>query len=452
MNRKDFMKTTSMIVAGGMVVPLSTCSRQAQPGLVENPGVRQNWAGNYTYRAERLYQPASVEEVQELVASLGKQKALGSRHCFNNIADSPENQISTAQLNKLLLLDQDARTVTVEAGARYGDFAEELYDRGYALHNLASLPHITVAGACSTGTHGSGVENGNLATPVVSLELVKPDGSLVTIDREHPDFSAVAVGLGAFGIITKLTLEVQPAFEVRQDIFNNLPLTSVVDNFDTIMSAGYSVSLFTDWLDGNVSEIWIKRRMDTEQEELGGEYYGALAATENMHPIAGLSNEAVSDQMGRPGPWYDRLPHFKMGFTPSAGKELQSEYFVPRENAVEAILAIEAMREEINPHLLISEIRTIKADDFWMSMAYQRDSVALHFTWKQEVEEVMALLPLIEEALAPFAVRPHWGKLFTVNAATLRQRYPRMDDFLALTKVYDPEGKFRNTYLTNRLG
>ena len=446
------MKTTSLAVAGGLVVPFAACSRQAQlPSPVDDPAARQNWAGNYTYRAERLYRPGSVEEVQELVIGLGKQKALGSRHCFNNIADSPENQISTANLNQLLSIDEDAMTVTVEAGARYGDFAEELHKRGYALHNLASLPHITVAGACATGTHGSGVRNGNLATPVVSLQLVKPDGSLVTIDRDHPDFPAVVIGLGAFGIVTQLTLEVQPAFEVRQDIFNNLPLTSVVDNFDTIMSAGYSVSLFTDWLDQNVSEIWIKRRVDEDAEDLGGEYYGALAATENMHPIAGLSNEAVSDQMGRPGPWYDRLPHFKMGFTPSAGKELQSEYFVPRENAVEALLAVEAMGAEINPHLLISEIRTIAADDFWMSPAYQRDSVAIHFTWKQEEEEVMALLPRIEQALAPFAVRPHWGKLFTINAATLRQRYPRMNDFVALTKQYDPEGKFRNMYLDNRV-
>ncbi|MGB3801344.1 MAG: D-arabinono-1,4-lactone oxidase, partial [Lewinella sp.] len=334
---------------------------------------------------------------------------------------------------------------------RYGDFAEELHNRGYALHNLASLPHITVAGACATGTHGSGVENGNLATAVVAFDLVKPDGELVRIDREHPDFSAVTVGLGAFGIITQMTLQVQPTFEVQQEIYNNLPLTSVVDHFDTIMSAGYSVSLFTDWLDGNVSEVWIKRRTDARQESLGGEYYGALAATENMHPIAGLSTEAVSDQMGRPGPWYDRLPHFKMGFTPSAGEELQSEYFVPRDNAVEAILSIEAMRDVINPHLLISEIRTIAADEFWMSPAYQRDSVALHFTWKQEEVEVLALLPQIEDALAPFSVRPHWGKLFTVNAATLRQRYPKMNDFVALTKRYDPEGKFMNTYLENRV-
>ncbi len=452
MKRKTFLATTTLAVAGGIVMPFAACSRKpALPGVINDPTMRQNWAGNYTYTAERRYEPATVQEVQELLRRPGQRKALGSRHCFNNIADSPDSQVSTHKLNRLLSVDGDAMTVTVEAGARYGDFAEELHGRGYALHNLASLPHITVAGACASATHGSGVTNGNLATAVESLELVKPDGKLVVINREHPDFPAVVVGLGAFGIITKMTLSVQPTFQVRQDIFTNLPLHAVTENFDAIMGAGYSVSLFTDWQDENISEVWIKRRMDHQQEELGGKFYGATAATENLHPIAGLSSEAVSDQLGRPGPWYDRLPHFKMGFTPSAGKELQSEFFVPRERAAEALLAIEALREEIRPLLLISEVRTISADDFWMSPAYQRDSVAYHFTWEQLEPEVTALLPKIEAALAPFDVRPHWGKLFTIDKETLRSRYPRHDDFVALADRYDPEKKFRNTYLDARV-
>ncbi|THH35588.1 D-arabinono-1,4-lactone oxidase [Neolewinella litorea] len=451
MRRNDFLKCTAVTVAGGIILPLASCSTRPPSALVESPGVRQNWAGNYTYRADNLYEPTTVEEVQDLVHRLDRQKALGSRHCFNSIADSPENQISTQKLNNMLGLDEARQTVDVQAGARYGDFAEELHARGYALHNLASLPHITVAGACATGTHGSGVTNGNLATSVVSLNLVKADGELVTIDRKHPDFPAVVVGLGAFGVVTRLTLAVQPAFEVRQDVFTDLPLAAVTDHFQAIMSAGYSVSLFTDWMDGKVSEVWIKRRMDAAPDDLGDDFYGARAATENLHPIAGLSNEAVSDQLGRPGPWYDRLPHFRMGFTPSAGKELQSEYFVPRDRAVEALLAIEALRDQIHPHLMISEIRTIAADEFWASPCYQQDSVAIHFTWKPDGPEVMALLPRIEATLEPFGVRPHWGKLFTLEAATLRQRYPRLADFAALADRYDPAGKFRNDFLKQRV-
>ena len=450
-NRRTFVQATASVAAGSVLFPLASCAGPKLPSPVTDTSPRHNWAGNYTYRAERLYAPESAAEVKQLVRGLGKQKALGSRHCFNNIADSPGSQISTRKLDKVIDIDGSAGTVTVGAGARYGDFARELYDRGYALHNLASLPHITVAGACATGTHGSGVENGNLATAVTALELVRPDGELVRLDRTHPDFPAVVVGLGAFGIVTQVTLALQPAFDVRQEIYVNLPFASAVDNFTEIMSSGYSVSLFTDWLDGNVSEVWIKRREDRRYSELTGEFYGAMAATENMHPIAGLSTDAVSDQLGRPGPWYERLPHFKMDFTPSAGKELQSEYFVPRDRAVEAFRALERMGTEIQPRLLISEIRAISADEFWMSPAYQRDSVAFHFTWKPESEAVLALLPDIEAALAPFEARPHWGKIFTLDKATLRSRYPRAQEFIDLTNRYDPEGKFRNTYLDQRL-
>jgi xylitol oxidase len=452
MKRKEFLKKSAAALAGGVILPHWACSDAANSGRTTNQHtMRTNWAGNYTYQAEQLHEPTSVAEVQELVKALDRQKALGSRHCFNDIADSPGSQLSTRRLNQVVELDRDQRTLTVEAGARYGDFSAELHEQGYGLHNLASLPHITVAGACATGTHGSGVGNGNLATAVVALELVRPDGELVTLDRSHPDFPAVVVGLGAFGIITKVTLAVQDTYAVRQDVFLDLPLAALRTDFPAIMSSGYSVSLFTDWMDENVSEVWIKRRMDAEPADLGNDFYGATAATENIHPIVGLSADNCSEQMGVPGPWYARLPHFKMGFTPSAGKELQSEYFVPRENAVEAILAVERMKDRIYPHLMISEIRTIAADELWMSPCYQRDGVAIHFTWQQKPREVLALLPQIEAALAPFAVRPHWGKLFTLDPEVLQSRYPKYADFTALARQYDPEGKFRNHYLDTNI-
>ncbi|WP_339880929.1 FAD-binding protein [uncultured Algoriphagus sp.] len=447
MKRIEFLKTSSLVLVGGIASPFLSCSPK-KPQMEEiQAEIRKNWAGNYTYQAKNLYEPTSVEEIQDLVKKLGKQKALGSKHCFNNIADSPENQISTRNLNKVLNIDEEQKTVTVEAGARYGDFAEELDARGFALANLASLPHITVAGACATATHGSGVKNGNLATQVISIELVTPSGELATIDRSHKDFPAVVVGLGAFGIITKVTLAIEDTFQVKQHVFLNLSLDALEANFDTIMSSGYSVSLFTDWTNKNISEIWIKSRIDENPADLGSDFYGAKAATENIHPILGLSAENCSEQMGVPGPWYNRLPHFKMGFTPSAGEELQSEFFIPRENAVAGIMAIEKLNNEISPQLLITEVRTIAADNFWMSPCYQQDSVSIHFTWKQKTEEVLSLLPKIEAALAPFSVKPHWGKLFELDPTTLHQRYEKFPDFLALAKKYDPNGKFRNAYL-----
>jgi len=388
-----------------------------------------------------------VEELQQLVKKLDKQKALGSRHCFNDIADSPKNQISTRQLNKVMSVDTDKGTVTIQSGVRYGDFAAELDSKGYALHNLASLPHITVAGACSTATHGSGVALGNLATHVVAMEIVNPQGEIVKIDRTHPEFLGSIVGLGALGIITTVTLELEKTFQVRQDVFQELPLASLEKHFDEIMLSGYSVSLFTNWLDQKISQVWIKRRTDKTITELANDFFGAKAATRNLHPIVTMSAENCTDQMGVPGPWYNRLPHFKMGFVPSGGKELQSEFFVPHGNAVDAILALEKKKDLINPQLFISEIRTIAADELWMSPCYHQDSVAIHFTWKQNPDEVSKLIPMIENELAPYKMKPHWGKLFSVNPALLHERYEKYPDFLALTRKYDPDGKFRNHYL-----
>ncbi|MEA1785811.1 FAD-binding protein [Arenibacter sp. GZD96] len=451
MQRKTFIKKASLAVTGGMLLPTLSCVEDKKTKSMVEKRDRKNWAGNYSYRAENLHEPTSVDEVQHLVRTLDQQKALGSTHCFNAIADSPKHQISTKKLNKVIALDAENKTLTVEAGARYGDFAEMLHQEGFALHNLASLPHISVAGACATATHGSGVTNGNLATAVVGIEMVRPDGDIVVLDKNHPHFNAVVVGLGAFGIITKVTLEIQPTYNVRQDVFLDLPLESVLVHFDEIMASGYSVSLFTDWMDTKISEVWIKRRMDGAVADLGHDFYGAKAATAHIHPIVSISAENCTDQMGIPGPWYDRLPHFKMGFMPSAGEELQSEYYIPREHAVAAIMAIEKMKAEIFPHILISEIRTIAADNFWMSPCYQQDCITIHTTWKQKTKEVLALLPKIEAALAPYQPKPHWGKLFTLDAKTLQSRYAKHSDFVALAKSYDPKKKFVNEYLKNHV-
>jgi len=446
MKRKEFIKTSSVLMAGSLITPLTSCKEQPKHEIAQNK--RTNWAGNYTYKAKNLYEPKSEREVQDLVQKLDKQKALGSRHCFNNIADSPLNQISTRYLNRVVSIDEEEETITIESGVRYGDFSPYIHQNGFAIHNLASLPHITVVGACTTATHGSGDGNGNMATAATALELVTANGDIHTIRKSDGDeFNGIIVGLGAIGIITKISLKLQKTFNMRQDLYQDLPLQSLADHFDDIMSSGYSVSLFTNWQDQKVSQIWIKRILDQEAKDLGIEFYGAKTATKNLHPIISLSAENCTEQMGVEGPWYDRLPHFKMGFTPSSGEELQSEYFVPREHAVEAILALEKKKDLIFPQLLISEIRSIAADSLWMSPCYQQDSVAIHFTWKPNWKEVSKLLPLIEAELSPYNVKPHWGKLFTMDPAVLQSRYKRFNDFLALIKKYDPQGKLRNEFL-----
>ncbi len=410
----------------------------------------KNWAGNLEYSTEKLDQAKSVTEVSALVKKYPKLKVLGTRHCFNKIADTKDQFVSLVQMKEDISIDANSKTVTVNSGLKYGQLSPYLYEKGFALHNLASLPHISVAGACATATHGSGDKNGNLATAVSGIEMVIANGETVTLSRakDGEKFNAAVVNLGALGVITKVTLDIQPTFMMGQYVYQNLSFDQMKDNFEKIESSGYSVSLFTNWQSKDIAEVWIKQKItDGKPLKAEPEFFGAKLATKNLHPIPELSAENCTDQMGVSGPWYERMPHFKMGFTPSSGVELQSEYFVPRKNAVDAILAIARMGDQVGPHLLTSEIRTIAADNFWMSPCYKQDSVAIHFTWKQDWPAVSKLLPVIEKELAPYNVRPHWGKLFTVSPADLKKRYAKMADFRNVAAEYDPKGKFRNEFL-----
>ncbi|QHT71365.1 FAD-binding protein [Rhodocytophaga rosea] len=443
MKKRKFLQVSSAVAAGSMILPLQAFKPNEK---------LKNWAGNIEYSTDKVYYPKTLTEIQSLVKKYTRLKGLGTRHCFNRIADSKDNLLSLRDINKVVSLDTNARTVTVEGGIKYGELAPYLHEKGFALHNLASLPHISVAGSCTTATHGSGVKMGNLATAVVGLEMVSADGTVHTLSKEKDGdtFNGVVVGLGALGIVTKVTLRIEPTYMMQQYVYEKLPLTQLKDNFDKIVSAGYSVSLFTDWQQESINEVWVKRRVhEAAMNETAQGFFGAKAATKNMHPIAELSAENCTEQMGVKGPWYERLPHFKMGFTPSSGKELQAEYFVPRTQAVEAFMAIQRMGKQIGPHLFISEIRTIEADDLWMSPCYKQPSVAIHFTWKQDWPAVSKLLPVIEKELAPFNARPHWGKLFTMSSQVLASRYEKLTDFKKLITRYDPQGKFRNEFLSN---
>jgi xylitol oxidase len=445
MNKRTFIRVFGALLAGPVISPLLAWASKNR---------LQNWAGNLEYSTDRLYSANSLEQVRSYVKKQSKLKVLGTRHCFNNIADSTNRFLSLKSMDEVVALEPKAHTVTVDAGMTYGQLCPYLDSKGYALHNLASLPHISIAGACSTATHGSGEKNGNLATAVSALEIVTAVGEVVKLSRlEDGDaFLGAVVGLGALGVITKITLDIQPTFLMRQYVYENLPLNEVKNHFDAIESSAYSVSLFTDWQKQRVNEVWIKSRVEEGQAfDATAEFFGAKRATRNLHPIAELSAENCTEQMGVPGPWYERLPHFRMGFTPSAGKELQSEYFVPRQHAVEAILAVERLRDQVSPHLMISEIRTIAADNLWLSPCYEQPCITIHFTWKQDWPAVRKLLPVIERELAPFKARPHWGKLFTVPPAELHSIYKKLPNFIQLSKKYDPQGKFRNEFLSTNI-
>jgi len=412
----------------------------------------KNWAGNLTYSSEKLDEAKSVSEVQKLVKKYSKMKVLGTRHCFNTIADTPDNFVTLVGMKEDVVIDAAAKTVTVNSGIKYGQISPYLHEKGFALHNLASLPHISIAGACATATHGSGEKSGNLSTAVAGFEMVTAAGDIVKLSRnkDGEKFKAAVVNLGALGVVTKMTLDIQPTFLMKQYVYENLPLSQLKDHFDEIEASGYSVSLFTNWQSQNITEVWIKRRAD-DTRKAEKEWFGATLAAKNLHPIPELSAENCTEQMGVAGPWYERMPHFKMGFTPSSGVELQSEYYVPRKHAVEAILAISKLGSQIGPHLFTSEVRTIAADDLWMSPCYKQDSVTIHFTWKQDWPAVSKLLPVIEKELAQFQAKPHWGKLFTIAPSQLEKLFPKLEDFREVAKEYDPKGKFRNSFLNTNI-
>lgn len=407
-----------------------------------------NWGGNYYYQAEKVVYPESVEQVQDIVRNSDQVKGLGSRHSFNSIADTTGTLVSFEKLNRIVELDEEKQTVTVEPGVTYGQLSPYLDGHGFALPNLASLPHITVVGSCMTGTHGSGVNNGNLATSVIGIEFISADGELHTVTQDDDDFSGMVVGLGAYGLVTKMTLKLIPGFQMWQQLFLKLPHSTLFENYEKIVSSAYSVSLFTSWQHDYIDQVWLKARADQSTFET---FFDAEMATTQMHPIEGGDIQAATEQRGHVGSWYERLPHFRMGFQPSFGREIQSEFFVDIQYAVEAIKAVNSLKANIAPNLFITELRAVAADDLWMSPCYQRTSIGIHFTWKPDMKAVLEVLPAIEAQLKPFDARPHWGKVYTMPVDDVWSKYERFADFRAMVRKYDPDGKFNNAYLGDSL-
>jgi xylitol oxidase len=444
MNKREFLKSTSALVAGSVLRRVAA-AQQAAP--------RTNWSGNLTYSTTNLQTPGSVDELRATVKSASKLRALGSRHSFNAIADSAYEQVSLERLDEMTL-NEKAHMVTVGGGVKYSQLAPWLDAKGYALHNLASLPGITVAGACATATHGSGLHNGNLATAVTAVELMTADGNLLMLskDKNGPQFLGAVVALGSLGVVTRITLSVQPTYQVAQSVYQNLSFDELGKHFGEIFGSGYSVSVFTDWEHHRATQVWVKRRIGASDANYWEpELFGAKLATEKLHPLAGHPTESVTEQEGKPGPWYDRLPHFRIGQTPSSGQELQTEYLVAYDRGYEAVTAVEKLHRHVSPLLFVTELRTIAPDQLWMSTAYERPSLAIHFTWKPMWPEVQKVLPMIEEQLQPFQPRPHWGKLFTLPPSKLEPCYTQLPQFRALLAHYDPQGKFRNDFVDQSL-
>ena len=410
----------------------------------------QNWAGNTTFNAARFHQPTTITDLQEVVRKADKVRVIGSRHCFTDIADTTGDLVSLNSLDNEITIDNEHHTVTVNAGITYRELCPQLHTAGYALHNMASLDHITVIGACMSATHGSGDAHGNLATAVSGLEMVTANGDLVTLtrDKDGDRFLGSVVALGALGVVARITLDLVPAFAVQQHVYQKLPTTRLYDSFDEIMAAGYSVSLFPTWQDDYIDSLWVKQQVHegVEAPMTGSATFFDAALVPGGH-FWDEPPDRYWTPVGTPGPWHERLPHFYFKDAQQEGNELQSEYFVARQEAAAAVEVVAGLREQLAPILGVSEIRSVAADQLWMSTAYGHDVVAIHFNWLKEWPGVKHFLPILEEQLSPFEPRPHWGKLFAMGPAQVQAAYPRIADFQALARDFDPQEKFRNSYV-----
>ena len=407
----------------------------------------QNWSKNVDFNDRGYLQPDSLTELQELIRSNGKIRARGTAHCFNEIANTSSYAINLAKMPRVIEVSAETKSVKVSPGLTYGELAPVLHSQGWALNNLASLPHISIAGSISTGTHGSGIKNQNLANQVLSLDMVTAEGELRHLDRTSPAFNALVVGLGLGGIVYRYELKIEPTFEVRQVIYPDIPLDVLQRSFDQIMGSAYSVSYFTDWSSAQVGNLWCKFRDDEVIPESIG---GSGKADKKFHPIPSVDPVACTEQLGVPGHWHDRLSHFKLEFTPSVGEEIQTEFFVDRKDAAAAIEAVSQLGSEITPLLWITELRTFAADNLWLSGAFERDCLAIHFTWKK-LDAIYPVIEKVEVALRPFNYRPHWGKVFTADATYLMSVYPKMGEFQALVQALDPAKKFGNSFTRSKV-
>lgn len=404
----------------------------------------RNWAGTYEYTAPQMVVARSVNDVIRAVRAPGPVHALGTRHSFTDLPDTAGTLVDVSGLSDRFELDESAGTVTVGAGTRYGIIASRLEERGWALRNMGSLPHISVAGATATGTHGSGDANGVLSTSVAALRYVGADAELHTVRRGDADFAALVVGLGAFGIVVDVTLDIVPSFRMRQDIYAGVTWDAALADYDTLTSAGYSVSAFTRWEEDAIGWVWVKSRLDADDDAVPDAILDGVLAIDEL-PLG--SGDNITELRGVPGPWMLRLPHFRLDREPSFGEEIQTEYFVPRAHAAGALRAVHGLRELVRPHLVVSELRSAAADELWLSGAYGQDVVIIHFTWLDHRDEVAAVVPELEAALAPFAARPHWGKVHGFDAASLSLVHPRLADARDVFERLDPEGRFANDHL-----
>ena len=324
--------------------------------MTTTAGPRTNWAGNIAFAAPDFYRPASVGELRTVVARARQVRVLGTGHSFNDMADSPGAQVSLAGLPPEVEVDSAASLVRVAAGLSYASLAGRLDRHGFALRNLASLPHISVAGACATGTHGSGPANQNLSAAVTGLEFVTADGDVVELGRGDAAFPGAVVHLGALGAVTGLILEVVPSFEVSQRVYEGLPLDVLDDHFAAIMASGYSVSMFTDWRAPRLTQLWIKSRAEDGTPPIAEEpWFTATPAPSARNPVPGLPGRQLHRAARRARPLVRAAAALPARIHPERGRRAADRVPAPRRGRGARRARAPAGRRPMAPVLRICE-------------------------------------------------------------------------------------------------
>lgn len=431
-------------------------------------GVWQNWGRSAKVRPRSVERPASTAAVRRSVQAAGRHgldvKAVGAGHSFTGIAVAPGVLLDLGDLTGLVSVDRERARVTLRAGTRLHQIPRLLRPYGLAMQNLGDIDRQTISGAISTGTHGTGSRFGGISTQVVGAMLVTADGELLTVsEAENPELlPAVAVGLGALGVLVEVTVQCVPAF-VLHAVEHPEPLDDVLaamteraeasDHFEFYWFPHTDVALTktNTRLPGDAPRHPLPRvGRWVDEELLANGLYRVVCGT-------GMAIPALV-------PRYSRLAARLTGnreytdvsnrvFTQNRRVRFREmEYAVPAENVEPAFRALVRLIDERRWRISFPvEVRFTGADDLWMSTASGRASgyIAVHRYWREDPAEYFEA---VEQIMLGYGGRPHWGKMHTLDAAALRERYPRFDDFVALRDRLDPERMFANTYLERVLG
>lgn len=433
-----------------------TETRQNTPGPKMNHTFT-NWAKNIRAPIPHYYQPESEEQLISIIRDHKKIRLVGAGHSWNDICVSSEALINLDNYDEVLHLDRAKKTIRVQAGVRLSKLNQLLDKEGLALKNLGSIATQSLAGAVSTGTHGTGIGHQILGSQIIEFTLIKADGKKVLInrDKDQDQFNATVVSLGCLGVMSEVTLEVTEKFNLH-DFTETILFDEVIENLDELLAGNEHLKFW--WLPPAEKLIVYKYNRTAEQindwrirqiwkDELSSVlFYRSLVKIARVFPRIAPTVSRLMTRLFK-GP-LDRVEKsYRVFNVPEPPLHRETEWAFDVRRAKEIFRAYkEALVESGYNFNFIQEIRFTKGDDFWLSPAYKRDSLWIGF-YNYEHENWAELLPFHESFARRFDGRPHWGKEFTPQPDYLRSHYEKFDDFVELKNAFDPEKKFENEFI-----